>query len=287
MIGWRWCFWVGAILVGAVWVLLLFAFPETLYSREQFSMLEAKPYLYRYMFHGKVLKKTMRPSDFLEVFKMLKYWAITIPCFYYMTCNTYGSIAFVLTASSISEKLYDFNTAQTGALIGVPLTIGCFIGESCTGWISDRMINRYAKQHSGYRKPEVRLHLIWLALFLPAGLVMFGLCAQYNQPWISLAVAATVANVGTQVGTSITYTYCIESYKAQSAEVAAIINLFRQVFAFASAFYLIPFNNLGYGESWGTLAAINLVTLLPLLWLIKSGQSIRERQGVPEFHRDL
>ena len=196
---------------------------------------------------------------------MLKYWAVTIPCFYYMTCNTYGSIAFVLTASSMAEKLYNFNTAQTGALIGVPLTIGCFIGESCTGWISDRMINRYAKRHSGYRKPEVRLHLIWLALFLPAGLIMFGLCAQYRQPWISLAVGATVANVGTQVGTSITYTYCIESYKAQSAEVAAIINLFRQVFAFASAFYLIPFNDLGYGESWGTLAAINFATLLPSL----------------------
>src|ERR1700679_2016277 len=80
--------------------------------------------------------------------------------------NTYGSILFVLTTSTISEDLYHFNTAQNGLLIGVPLTIGCLIGESCTGWISDVLVNRYARRHGGHRKPEARLQLAFLALFL-------------------------------------------------------------------------------------------------------------------------
>jgi MFS family permease len=191
---------------------------------------------------------------------------------------TYGSILFVLTTSTISEDLYHFNIAQNGLLIGVTLTIGCLIGESCTGWISDVPVNRYTRRHGGYRKPEARLQLAFLALFLPAGLIITGVCAQKRTPWIGIAAGMVVASIGVQAGTTLTYAYCTDCYKPQAAEVSTMINLSRQVYAFT--IYALPFAN-------GVLAPINFLLWLPIIFLMWKGEETRKRQGVPDWHKDL
>lgn len=275
-------------MMGGVLAVYLVAFPETLFSRTEFSTLENRTYWGRLAFRGKVINRKLKPSDFLHNFKMLRYVAVVLPCIYYMTTNTYGSIVFVLTASSISEKLYHFDVAQNGLLLGVPLTIGCLIGEACTGWISDWLINRYARRHDGYRKPEARLHLAPLGLFLPAGLIIHGVSVSNHAPWIALAIGMAVASIGVQAGTTLTYSYISDCYKPQAAEVSTIINLFRQIFAFTIGFYALPFGeSAGFDVAWGVFAVINFVAWLPLLLLIYRGEEIRKAQGVPEMHQDL
>jgi MFS family permease len=279
---------INAIIFGGVLAIFIVSFPETLFSREDFSKLENQTYWHKMAFRGKVLDRKLTLSDFSNNFKMLQYVAVTLPCIYYMTTNTYGSIVFVLTASSITERLYDFNTAQNGLLLGIPLTLGCLIGEACTGWISDVLINRYAQRHDGYRKPEARLYLCFLGLLLPAGLIIHGVCVSNGTPWIGLAVGMTVASVGVQAGTTLTYAYCTDCYKPQAAEVSTIINLFRQIFAFTIGFYALPFGEgAGFDAAWGTFAAINVVTWSSLLLLIWKGEKIRKWQGIPNLHKDL
>ncbi|KAL9114591.1 MAG: hypothetical protein Q9227_001269 [Pyrenula ochraceoflavens] len=286
--GWRWIFKFNAIFQGCILVLILFSLPETLYSREDFSNLEQRGYWARISFRGKVLDRRLTWDSFASNFRMLRYWAVLLPCVYYMTSNTYGSILFVLTSSSITEDLYNFNTGQNGLLLGVPLTLGCLLGEACTGWISDSLINRYAKRHGGYRKPEVRLHLAFLGLLVPVGLVIHGVCVQTRQPWIALAVGITVTSIGNQAATTLTYAYCTDCYKPQAAEISTLINMFRNVFAFTVGFYLLDFGQgSGFGVAWGTFAAINFVSWLPLLVLIRRGETIRKGQGVPNLHQDL
>ncbi|PON26135.1 hypothetical protein TGAM01_v205079 [Trichoderma gamsii] len=286
--GFRWIFKWNAIMFGIVLGCFLLFFPETLFSRTQFSALENRTYWQRFAFRGKVINRKLRASDFLHNFKMLRYVAVVVPCVYYMTANSYGSIVFVLTASSITERLYHFDTEQNGLLLGIPLTLGCLIGESCTGWISDWLINRYARRHDGYRKPEARLHLAPLCLFLPAGLIIHGVSVSNHAPWIALAVGMTVASIGVQAGTTLTYSYIADCYKPQAAEVSTIINLFRQTFAFTIGFYALPFGqSAGFGVAWGVFAIINFCAWCPLLLLIWKGQAIREAQGVPQMHKDL
>jgi hypothetical protein len=275
-------------MIAAVLVVFIFTFPETLFSRTEFSNLENRTYWQKLAFQKKVVDRPLHLTDFLNNFKMLKYVAIVIPCVYYMTTNTYGSLLFILTMPSISAELYHFNTAQTGLLIGIPLTIGCLMGESCTGWISDWMINRYAARHNGYRKPEVRLHLAFLSLFLPAGLIIHGVCVEKKAPWIAVAIGMVVTSIGVQAGTTLTYSYCSDCYKPQAAEVSTIINLFRFTYAFTIGFYALPFGHgSGFGVAWGTFAAVNFVTWLPLVFLIWKGEKIRESQGLPDLHKDL
>ena len=279
---------MNAILLGGVLAVFLVSFPETLFSRTDFNKLENQSYWHRFAFRGKVLDRKLHSTDFLNNFKMLKYFAVVLPCIYYMTTNSYGSIVFVLTASSITKKLYDFDTGQVGVFLGVPLTVGCLIGELCTGWISDKMINRYAARHNGYRKPEVRLYLAVLALFLPIGVIIYGVCVDHRTPWAALAIAMAVASIGVQVGTTLTYSYVTDCYKPQAAEVSTIINLFRQIFAFTIGFYALPFGEgVSFGAAWGTFASINFLTWLGLLFLIWKGEQIRNKQGLPNLHRDL
>jgi MFS family permease len=287
-LGWRWIFYINAILLGSIFLVFLVSFPETLYSRTEFSKLEDQSYWHRLAFRGKVLDRKLKANDFLNNFRMLKYASVVIPCVYYMTSNTYGSIIFVLTASSITEELYHFNTGQTGVFLGVPLTVGCLIGEAFTGWVSDWLINRYARRHDGYRKPESRLHLIYLGLFLPVGLIINGVCITHRTHWIGPAMGMVITSIGVQVSTTLVYSYCSDCYKPQAAEISTIINLFRQIFAFTIGFYALPFGEgSGFETAWSTFAAINFATWLPLLVLIYKGDAIRKMQGQPKMHEDL
>ncbi len=68
-----------------VLLLFIFTFPETLFSREEFSNLENRSYWNKMAFRGKVLDRELTFRDFANNFIMLKYLAIVIPCVYYMT----------------------------------------------------------------------------------------------------------------------------------------------------------------------------------------------------------
>lgn len=226
-LSWRWCFYVPGIVSAGLWVVLFFTFPETLFSRDDFNKIEGRSYLSKLAFHGKVLDRTIRPRDFITPYRMIQYWAVTLPSIYWMTTNTYGSALFAVTGSHLVKELYDFNVAQTGLLMGLPLTIGCMIGEATAGWVSDRIINAYAKRHNGYRKPEVRLALLPGCLVTTAGIIAYGPCVQSHKPWIDLAVCMGIAGFGLQVAATMVYTYTTDCYKPQAAEIGAVINLFK------------------------------------------------------------
>lgn len=223
--GWKWTIWIPAIIDGALLILALFTFPETLFSRRDFNKLEERSYAQKLLFHGKVLDRKIRVRDFLLPLRMVKYAAVTLPCIMYMANHTYGSPLFAVTGSFICAKFFKFDLHQTGLFLGVPLTVGCLIGEFSAGWVSDWILNAYAKRHDGYRKVEVRLWLLPLTTMCPIGTATFGYCIQHHRPWIQAAVCMAVAGYGTQVITTMVYTYCCDSYKPQSSEISVIINV--------------------------------------------------------------
>jgi MFS family permease len=227
-IGWPWCFWIPGIMQAALWVLVIFTMPETLFSRETASTLVRRSYWEKITFWGKVLDRPIRPHDFWIPFRMIKYAAVTLPCCFFMTANTYGSALFSVTGAKIAAATYNFNSGQTGLFIGVPLTIGCMIGEATTGWISDLIINAYAKRNNGYRKPEARLFLLPMCSLLGIGTATYGYCIAHHKHWAISALCMGVSGFGGQVAATVVYTYTTDSYKPQSGEIGAVINLFKQ-----------------------------------------------------------
>lgn len=143
---------------------------------------------------------------------MLKYVSIVIPGLYYMTCFGYGSVLFAVTGSHLFSEFYNFDVAQIGLMLSIPLLIGCLIGEANAGWLVDWMANKYAKNHDGHRKPEVRLDAIWFALLIPIEIVVEGVClSQFkNTSWVGSAFGMGLACLGLQVATTVIYTYCTD-----------------------------------------------------------------------------
>jgi hypothetical protein len=68
---------------------------------------------------------------------------------------------------------------------------------------------------------------------LPVGLIIQSMSVSRHTPWIGLAVGMVVASVRVQAGTTLTYSYRSDCQKPQAAKVSTLINLFRQIFAFA------------------------------------------------------
>ena len=59
------------------------------------------------------------------------------------------------------------------------------------------------------------------------------------------------------------------------------------MFAFNVGFYALPFGEgAGFDVAFSTLAAINLVLILPLVYLLFRGESVRRWQGTPKDHAD-
>ena len=161
--------------------------------------------------------------------------------------------------------------------------------------------------YGGKRTPEPRLDALWLALLVPIGIIVdgvglpspnscsrtdaFQVCVSHSKTssWVGSAFGLGLANFGVQVAGTVTYTYTTDCYKPQTAETASLINVFRQVFSSLIAFYALPLARaIEYQYAWLVLALINVVFLLPLVYLRFNGEKIRESkwQIPPSFHND-
>lgn len=201
----------GYIQLGT-FVVTLFCLPETLYHRQEIDDGEYKERSYRDLLFFKLNRsdaKGITPKDFLKPLYMLKYISVLLPALYYMTCFGYGTVLFALTGAQLFAQLYGFNVGQTGLILSIPLIIGCLIGESSAGWVTDLLVRRYAMRNDGHRKPEVRLDALWLALLIPAGVIIVGVCFTHHKTvgWIGPAFGMGIACLGLQVSTTVVYTY--------------------------------------------------------------------------------
>ena len=236
--------------------------------------------------------RKLRTADFIHPLSMGRYVCILLPALYCMTSFAYGSVLFAATGSAVFSEFYHFNIVQTGLILSIPLLIGCLIGEANAGWVTDWMVYRYAKKHNGKLKPEPRLNALWLALLLPIGTVIQGICITHaaSSSWVGNAFGMGISNLGLQIATTVVYTYCTDCYKPQSPEISSFLNLFRQVYAALISFYAIPLAQaIQYQYAWLIFSLINLVSLIPLLWLRLRGEEIRASswQTPPNFHNDI
>lgn len=157
-------------------------------------------------------RKEFHPRDFLGPFKMTRYVCVVVPNIYYMTCLAYGSVLFATTGSVVYTTFYGFNIVQIGLILSIPLLIGNLIGEATAGWFVDWLVYRYAKKHDGVEIPEARLDALWLALTLPIGTIINGVCITHfaTTSWAGNAIGMAISSVGFQIGTTVTYTYCTD-----------------------------------------------------------------------------
>ncbi|KAL2272570.1 hypothetical protein FJTKL_06290 [Diaporthe vaccinii] len=295
-LGWRYCFTIPSYVQFAFFAINLFCLPETIYSRGT----EATPaeyqessYVDRLLFRPKHLPdRRLSLLDFTRPFMMLKYLCVLLPVLYYMIAFSYGGILFATSGAYVFRTFYDFNLIQTGLMLSIPALIGCLIGEANAGWFIDFLIYRHSLRHDGRRPPEPRLDALWLALLVPIGTIIQGVCISHSATtsWVGNAFGMGIANCGLQVATTVAYSYTTDCYKAQSAEISTLLNLFRHIFSPFLSFYVIPLGEkIGFQFAWLIFALLTVVFILPMGVLRLYGERIRATswQTPPTFHKDL
>lgn len=221
---------------------MIFALPETLFSRSPAILAQHQERTYRQMLfsfrRNRLRDRSLQARDFVRPFEMLRYPSVALTLIYYMVTFCYGTILPAVTVAILFGQTYHFSTGIIGLMLGLPLLIGSALGELLSGPFSDWVMYRYAIRHNGERKPEARLPASFASVLLcPAGIIIYGACVEHKTHWIGPCLGMAIASFGLQLVTTVNYTYCSDCYKPQSAEIGSLYNFGRQVFAFPLGFY--------------------------------------------------
>lgn len=237
-LGYRYLFWISAILVGFTLILELFIVPETLFDREahlrqeeqasdgtdRASALEAdtkaradvaesehiKPPAWSYV---QSLKCGMYRGNIVQHF-IAPWLSLAFPGTWVVMLLYGGLVAAIVTTATVGPIFLSQPPYLWGAdvgLINLGGLIGVIVGGAVTFFTADWLITMRAKRDShGYSEPESRLPALFPGIFLAVtGLWTFGFCAANPSPnaWAGLAVGSGMITAATTMVPSIGFNY--------------------------------------------------------------------------------
>lgn len=199
--GWRWVFWVLAIVAGAVTVIMLLCMRET-YAP---VILQKKTARLRKETGNELLRSKLdiglSPRDhfyrsIIRPLKMLVRSPI-VALFAVYIAVVYGYLYLMFTSmTEVFQQTYHFSTSITG-LVFLGMGVGSMAGLGYFSATSDRHIQKMAKIDGKGMKPEYRLRQLPVGAFLlPGGFFIYGWTAQYHVHWIVPIIGTGIIGMG-------------------------------------------------------------------------------------------
>ncbi|KAI1119978.1 putative MFS multidrug transporter [Nemania abortiva] len=236
--GWRWVFWVLAI-IGGGFSLLSLAFLRETYP----------PVLLRRKTQ-RLIKETgntnLKPKGASRLKpKQLFYRAILRPARALIfspivfTTSIYTGIVYgyqyimFSTFTFIFEEQYGFPTNSVG-LTFLGFGIGALLGLFVVGFASDRLLKAKTKTGpdgpSSMMTPEVRLWpLVIAAFFIPVGLFLYGWSAQYKYHWIVPEIGTALVGIGSIAVIMCIISYLVDAFTIYAASALAVNTVVRSI----------------------------------------------------------
>ncbi|KAF2864666.1 major facilitator superfamily domain-containing protein [Massariosphaeria phaeospora] len=279
--GWRWMFWVLAMLTGVSALLTLLlqeSYPYIVLKRKTARLQKetGNPELRSALDTGKSTREffifsILRPLKMLigspVVFLIALYGSITYSYLY--LCFT--------TFPRVFRGQYEFSQSQVG-LVYLGIAVGSLVGLIICWALLDRMVASLTKRNGGEPRPEYRLPTVAIgALLVPAGLFLYGWTAEHKAHWFLPILGTGLLGAGMVIGYMASLTYLVDTYTVYAASVSASIVVLRSLMG-----ALLPlagnsmYNALGVG--WGTsvLGFIAVAFIPAPLLLYIYGARIRE-----------
>ncbi|KAI1124073.1 cycloheximide resistance protein [Nemania abortiva] len=294
--GWRWNFWLLAIISGFITIVMLFVMKES-YAP---VLLQRKTERLRKETGNHLLRSKLdiglSPSDFfkrsaIRPVKMFIYSPIVSIMALY-TALTYGYLYVQFTTmTEVFQNQYGFSTALVG-LSFIGLGVGSFIGVLIYSGTSDKYIGRKAAEadklaeETGTEKkgmkPEYRLPLLPLgAICIPIGLFIYGWTAEKKVHWIVPIIGTAFTGIGNILVFFSIQTYLVDAFTIYAASALASNTIIRSIAgAVLPLAGLSLYNRLGYG--WGnSLLAFIAILFLPVSFaILKYGELLRTRYPI-------
>ncbi|KAF4965953.1 hypothetical protein FSARC_6292 [Fusarium sarcochroum] len=274
-VGYRWTYWILAIINAVQFVLFLFLGLET----RQVPGNNVTPTKSGYFTFRRIDPTPIKFVDFIAPLGLITRRNVVIPALTYSMAFLWGSVATTFEIPQIFPEAYGFNNEQVG-LQYIGIILGTLIGEFGGGFLSDQWMWR--REGRG-RKPEPEYRL-WLSYFgyllVICGVVVFFIqIAKSGTKWnITPVIGAAIAAVGNQVVTTIMITYAVDCYPSESAAIGVFITFIRQTWGFIGPFWIPEMiRNTGFYASSGIITALLVGTsMLPTMLLQARGQKWRE-----------
>ncbi|KAI0102652.1 cycloheximide resistance protein [Nemania sp. FL0031] len=294
--GWRWNFWLLAIISGFITIVMVFVMKES-YAP---VLLQRKTERLRKETGNQLLRSKLdvglSPSDFFKrsavrPVKMFIYSPIVSIMALY-TALTYGYLYVQFTTmTEVFQDQYGFSTALVG-LSFIGLGVGSFIGVIIYSATSDKYISKKAAEadkladETGTEKkgmkPEYRLPLLPVgAIFIPIGLFIYGWTAEKKVHWIVPIIGTAFGGIGNILVFFSIQTYLVDAFTIYAASALASNTIIRSVAgAVLPLAGLSLYDRLGYG--WGnSLLAFIAILFLPVSFaILKYGELLRTRYPI-------
>ncbi|PVH16272.1 uncharacterized protein CXQ87_004144 [Candidozyma duobushaemuli] len=183
---------------------------------------------------------------------------------------------------------YNFSVVIVG-LMYIPNSVTYLMASVFGGKWNDWLIKRSAKRH-GELRPESRLSwnvITAVALYPPACLI-FGWCLKYGEHWVTPLIGTALFGFSSMLVIGVTVTYLIDVLPGKGATGVALNNLVRQVLAAVAIFVTVPLiNALGTGVLFSIIMGVILVASFIILYLKRTGGSLRERYDIMDYYARL
>ncbi|KAJ4397641.1 hypothetical protein N0V93_001874 [Gnomoniopsis smithogilvyi] len=281
--GWRWVFWVLAIVAGAVALAMLVLMRET-YAP---VIIQRKVARLRKETGNPLLRSKLdiglSPSDYFKrsivrPLKMLTRSPITAIFAFYMAV-VYGYLYLMFTSiTEVFEEYYNFST-QTAGLVFLGLGIGSMIGLAVFSITSDKHLKKMSEKEGQGMKPEYRLQPLPIgAILMPVGFFIYGWTAQYRVHWIAPIIGTAIIGVGNLIIFMSLQLYLVDAFTTYAASALAANTVVRSI-----AGAVLPLAGLSMyaalGIGWGNslLGFIGLAMLPVPFLIIKKGEWLRTK----------
>ncbi|KAL4923077.1 major facilitator superfamily domain-containing protein [Aspergillus undulatus] len=262
--GYRWIFWVLAIINGVQFMLYIFFGAETRYIADDADR-SSFGFRSQYLTFRRIDPTPLKPSEFYHPLTLAIQPTVSIPAFAYAMVFLFGSVLITVEVPQLLQENFVLNAEQLGLqFLGV--IIGTVLGEQIGGSMSDMWMNwRTRKLGPGDRpEPEFRLWLSYPGVVLTiVGVIIFLVCTQQSDEghWqVAPIIGTGIAAFGNQVVTTVLVTYAVDSYPQDSGSVGVFVTFTRQIWGFIGPF-LFPdmFSNVGVAASSGIVAGLMFV----------------------------
>ncbi|TPX12717.1 uncharacterized protein E0L32_000894 [Thyridium curvatum] len=301
--GWRWVFWIVAIVSGALSAAMIVSMRETyapviLQRKTKRLIKETGNTDLRSKLDSRLSKEDTFKRAIVRPMKLLIFSPICTVFALFMAL-VYGYLYLLFTSVTFVFKgAYGFGTSTVG-LVYLGLGVGSFIGLAWFSVDTTRKIKvmKEREHETGDVKPEVRLGLLPVgSLLLPVGFFIYGWTADKHTHWMGPIIGLTV--IGAGMVTNITAPdlsfgtdnhlsgniicfmavsmYLVDAYSLYSASALAANTVIRSIAgAVLPLCALKMYATLGLG--WGnSLLAFIALALLPVPFLIQRyGEKLR------------
>lgn len=215
----------------------------------------------------------MMARSFTYFFVPHVFWVITT----YGIYIGLGALTFnYIFPIKITAAPYNWSETSSG-LIAVATLIGYILAVPFTT-TSDRLAARLTRRNGGIREAEMRLGVMLPAMVLaPAGLIIFGMAAEKNLPWIVYFIGVAITQFSSYFYFTFALAYAIDSYTSNISEMLIAMNLGKQAVSFGMGLDLLDWvTEHGYGVMIaGVFTGVLLANNLGLLVFMFFGKRIR------------